>query len=1127
MFASKQALYVVVLQVFALQLIFASTSACQGIENVEISLNVHNASLIEVFSGIEARTNFAFVYNNEVRNITSRFSFSFSKVPVSEILLFVGQRESLKFKQINNNITVARQSGSVEYGSMQQSALRVAGRVTDKETGESIPGVSILLKGSNVGTTTDMDGNYNIDVSGDGAVLVFSYVGYMTQEIAVNDRSEIHIQMIFDARNLGEVIITALGIERDERNLGYAVEKVEGERLSENKTVNLSSALSGKIPGVDITNTANGVAGSKRVIIRGISSITGNNQPLWVVDGVPINTSSIGNATPSGGGGFDYGDGLTGLNADDIENITVLKGNAAAALYGSRASNGVILVNTKSGKDIDKNLSVAINSSLTLDEVVDFTDWQYEYGQGTRGNKPLNQTETLQAGNSGWGARMDGTPVVQFDGIARPYSPAKDNVKSFYRTGITRTNTASLLGNFDDHNFRISASNLGNRDVTPNASFDRNNLSVHSNSGFGKLSATVVLNYVDEKAENRQRIGGNYSNVNYTLIQLPTSVDVLDLQPGYDAFGKEIGIDNQGVITNPYFVTNKIYEVDRRRRVIASMDLKYEFTNWLYIKGRMMEDYLLFKKLDYTPSGVIWFPKGGGLNQNWRESNESNYELMIGSAFAVHDKLAFNGFIGGNIYKAATDIFTLDGSPFVIDGVYTSNNLANKYPSTNYIQSQTNSVFGMIELAYDDLLSVNFTGRKDWFSTLPTKNNSLFYPSVSVSYIFSDHVELPSWFNFGKLRGSFAQVSGGTDPYQLNLTYSLDRDQYRGINLQKVGNTLIPNTDLQPLLSSEYEIGLDLAFLNDRLDLNLSYYDRKTTQDIVQTDVSLATGFNRAVLNVGEMTNRGVEALVGYNVVDNETFSWDVTTSFSYNRNNVDYLGNTLSTIQIGASKTGSAFIHVEENHPYSAIKGFRHLRDENGQMVYDANGFPVRTPTTEIIGNGLYDKLLGIGNTFRWKGFSLYFLIDSKFGADIYSEQNSLAMSNGKHKMTLNGRETGVTGEGVTQTGEPNSVAVPVEKLNQYYGRIAGITENFVYDASFAKLRELSLGYRFPGEMLSKTPFKTASISMIGRNLFVLLKNTPNMDPESNTVSGNAQGISATVYPATRNVGINLNFTF
>lgn len=386
------------------------------------------------------------------------------------------------------------------------------------------------------------------------------------------------VQLSVDAQSLDEVVVTALNIERDEKSLGYVVEKIDGDRVNEIKTISLPSALSGKIPGVDITNTANGPAGSKRVTIRGISSITGNNQPLWVVDGIPINTTNIGNATPSGGGGIDFGDGLSGLNPDDIENITVLKGNAAAALYGSRASNGIILVNTKSGKGINKKLSVSLNSTFMLDEVIDFTDWQYQYGQGLQGRKPQNQAETLLAGNAGWGAPMDGSSVVQFDGVERPYSPVKDNVANFFQTGTTWTNTVSLLGNFDNHNFRISASNLTNEDVVPNSSFDRNNLSIHSNSKFGKLSATVVFNFIDEKATNRQRIGGNYSNVNYSLIQLPTNVNILDLQPGYDESGNEIGIDNQGVITNPYFVTNRIHEEDRRRIFIQA--------NGLYTKRR-------------------------------------------------------------------------------------------------------------------------------------------------------------------------------------------------------------------------------------------------------------------------------------------------------------------------------------------------------------------------------------------------------------------------------------------------------------------------------------------------------------------------------------------------------------
>jgi TonB-linked SusC/RagA family outer membrane protein len=845
------------------------------------------------------------------------------------------------------------------------------------------------------------------------------------------------------------------------------------------------------------------------------------------VDGIPINTSMIGNATPDGGGGLDYGDGLTGLNTDDIESISVLKGNAAAALYGSRASNGVILITTKSGRDAKKKTEVSFHSTFTLDKAVDLTDWQYDYGQGVNGKKPQTQQEALLGGNAGWGEKLDGSDVIQYDGVARPYSPHRNNFTEFYKGGQTWTNSVAISGHYENHNYRISASHVDNKDIVPNTGYSRNNFSIHSESRFGNLSVNVVADFINEKAQNRQRLGGNYSNVHYTLINLPSNINVSDLAPGYDTLGKEIGINNQGIPTNPYYTTNKIHQDDERRRFIGSLELKYDITPWLYAKGRMMADYLNFKELDYTPSGVIWYPKGGGLNQDGQTNSELNYEGMIGTAFSITQKAKINAFAGGNIYKRNRESFNINGSPFVIDDIYTANNLAVKYPSTGYYRKQTNSLFASAEVSYDDLLFLNFTGRQDWFSTLPVNNNSLFYPSVSLSYLLSRHLSMPSWISFAKLRGSFAEVSGDTDPYQLTLGYSLDRDNYNGINLQKISNSVIPNVNLQPLLSSEIEFGTDFGFVNDRINVNLTYYNRKTTQDIVVTQVSNSSGFAQAILNVGEIANKGFEAAIKTVPVRSGKFKWEVSANFSYNDNKVVSLGGDLPTILLVGSKTGSATINVEKGKRYGMIEGYTYLRDSKGAVVYDANGYPMNSTTPQILGNGLYDKIAGISNTFTYGPLSLYFLIDGKFGAEIYSEQNSLAVSNGKHKMTLAGRESGLTGDGVDAQGNANSIAVPVDKLSQYYGRVAGITENFVYDASFAKLREVSLGYQIPKKLLPAVPFSRAYVSLIARNLLILYKQTPNIDPESGTISGNAQGISATVYPTTRSYGVNLSLNF
>ena len=1013
----------------------------------------------------------------------------------------------------------------------------VSGTVVS-DLGEVLIGVSVkvsLPQGQQVANTiTDKNGSFTFNHLKAGRIydFTYSYVGYELTYVngfKVNEGKGNSILVRLKQRSsvLGEVVVTALNIKRDKRNTGYLVESLDGHNISENKTVNIQSSLSGKIAGLDVGTTANGVAGSKRVTIRGIASISGNNSPLWVVDGIPINTSVIGNATPSGGGGIDFGDGLTYLNPDDIDNISVLKGNAAAALYGSRASAGVILVTTKSGSKLAKNkFEVSYNGSYTIDQVKDLTDWQYEYGQGTGGKAPATLQDVLST-TGNWGAKLDGSEVLQFDNKLRPYVAQKDNVKNFYKDGSTRSNAIAFSGRTENTNFRVSYSNVANKDIIPNTSFNKNIFSLHSETKYNKLTVNSVITYAIEKVRNRQRVGGNYSNVNWTILNIPTNINVLDMKPGYDpATGAEIGITAQGIPTNPYFVTNRIAEEDERRRINGSLEIRYDFAKWLFAKGRILEDYYAYEEQDYTPSGVIWSPKGGGMNVDERKNSEENYEMIVGTnKHKLFSDLKISGFAGGNIYNSLLTASNVNGTVFILDNVYTINNLSVKYPSTRFYKQRTNSLFYSTELEFRDLF-VNVTGRKDWFSTLPLNNNSLFYPSVSFSYILNRRY-YPSWLSFAKLRGSFAQVSGGASPYQLDLSYGLDRDNYNGISLQRISNTVVPNANLKPLLSTEYETGVDLGMLSNKVTLNLTYYNRRTKQDIVSTNISITSGYNAAIVNLGQISNKGLETSLKVNIIDAKNFSWDVLGLFSYNKSKVENLGPGISKLQLAISKTGNAFINIEKGMAYGQIEGYTYSIDAKGNIIYDANGFPLSDGVVKVLGNANYDKIASISNSVSYKNFYFYFLVDSKFGAKIYSEINSLAVANGKSKSTLPGRETGIMGNGVTATGDPNSALVTPANLISYYGRVATITENYVYDASFIKLREISIGYRIPKSVVSKLHVSNASLSVVGRNLLTLYKKTPNFDPESNTTSDNAQGIGSAVYPVTRNLGISLNVTF
>jgi len=1117
-FMTRLAFIVIILTSTLTGVLMAREVKSQNISETKVSLDLKNADLRKVFTQLEKQSGFRFYYDQEIGNMQG---VTLKENTTLDVLLKkLADQKNLRFVQENSLIAVTKAPLPIPVppGSIK-------GHILEFETNEPLPGASIRIVELNRGLSSDVKGAYHLENIAPGKyTLQVSFVSFTTENIPIEITSgnELTIDVkLKSSSNLKEVVVTALNMKRDITNTGYLVESLDGNDVNENKTPNIINALAGKIAGVDASNTSDGVAGSKRITIRGITSISGNNQPLWVVDGIPINSTPITNASANNGG-IDFGDGLTGINPDDIASITVLKGNAAAALYGSRASTGVILITTKSGADVAKDkVRVDLSSTYTLDQAINYTNWQYEYGQGTAGQKPTTQQEAL-ASAADWGGKLDGSPAVQFDGVSRPYVAQKNNMANFYRDGQTLTNAVSLSGNTGITNYRISASDLNNSDVVPNTSYNRDIFSLNSHSKFKKLTVNAVVNYTADDATNRQKIGGNFSNVNYTILNLPTNVNVLDLKPGVTSSGNELGLTSEGIPTNPYFVTNDMHEDDQRRRINASLEVQYDFTDWLYARGRVLEDYFDYNEMDYTPPGVIWSPKGGGLNQNEETNAEENYEFIVGTpTLSLAKKLKISAFVGGNVYNTLLQTSTITGTPFVLPGVYTVNNLSVKYPSTGYYQQRTNSIFGNIDLSWDQLY-LNLTGRQDWFSTLPLNSNTLFYPGASLSYNIATKY-LPGWVYSAKVRGSVAQVSGGASPYQLTQSYVLDPNTYNGVSLQSIGNTTVPSENLKPLLSTESEFGTDLSFLNDKVSLALTYYARKTTQDIVTTSVSIASGYSNAILNVGEMTNKGIESTIKVNVAKSSKFTWDITGLFSYNANDVVSLGNNISNLQLGQSKTGNAFIDVEKGYAYGQIEGYSYERNSAGQIIYGANGIPLVNSQLQKFGSGVYNKLGSLSNNFIWKSFNLDFLLDSKWGAKIFSEENSLAVANGLSTLTLPGRQNGLVGNGVNAAGAPNNVLVTPANLNNYYASVASVTQNFVYDASFIKLREVALGYTLPQKLTVKTPFSRLNLSLVGRNLLILYKRTPNMDPESNTTSDNAQGLQATVYPPTRNIGLSL----
>jgi len=1031
-------------------------------------------------------------------------------------------------------------------GATSMLAQTISGKVTDAENGESLIGVNILVIGSDVGVITDIDGNYRIDAPSD-ATLRFTYTGYADQEIPVAGQSVVNV-ILESGVALDEVVVTALGIERSKKSLASSVTELGGEGFQESREINVANSLAGKIAGVNVSNIASGPQGSSRVVIRGNVSLSGNNQPLYVIDGVPLDNSGFGQAGLWGGA--DEGDGTSSINPDDIETLTVLKGANAAALYGSRASNGVILITTKSGSQ-RKGIGIEFQSNYVIDKPFDRLDLQSEYGHGRQGEKPADAAEAWSAGTSDWGARLDGSSVPQFDGQSRPYTDvSKANFDKFYNTGTTWTNSLGFSGGGDNQTIRINMANLENKGILPNSGFTRRNVSLSYNGKYAdKLTLTSKILYSNENAKNRPRVSDSPGNAPQGLVRLPRNYDVDDLRGDPDRLGTvPVGVttpDNKGVgdelqistnlwNQNPWFAAYQFENSDLRDRIITSQSARFDVTDFLYVQGRVGMDWYTRRETDITPFGT-GYQRRGSMTERERRQREINVEGLVGFDETFGD-FSVNAFVGGNRMRRNYDEIRASGSNFNIPFFYDVENGANQSLGTFVSKEGINSVFGSATLGYKNFLYLTGTARQDKFSTLNPETNDILYPSVGASLIFSELMNTSNGvFTYGKLRGSWAQVGGATSPYQLALTYGLGQG-HLGTTNASISQNSVPNPLLKPLLSTELEFGFDLRFFNNRLGVDFTWYKQNTEDDILSATISSASGFGGATINIGEVENTGVELLLTGRPYQSKDFNWDVTFNFSFNDSEVIALSDGIESIQIGEPRTRFAFINQVVGQPFSTITGFTQEMI-NGQPVFDPNtGFPVRSAGTSILGNGVHRFIGGLTNEISWKDLYLNFLIDFKTGGDIYSGTNVRLVGAGSHKMTVgqttglgfvsNGRES-ITVTGVDPEGNPLTMDIDQEDVSGFWGRYQQLSDRFIYDASFIKFRQLSLGYRIPRSLLEKTPVRSASLSFVARNLFLMLTNLENVDPESNYQNTNAQGLDYFGVPQTRSYGVNLKVTF
>ncbi|PGH40460.1 MAG: SusC/RagA family protein, partial [Candidatus Nephrothrix sp. EaCA] len=894
---------------------------------------------------------------------------------------------------------------------------------------------------------------------------------------------------------------------------------------------NVANALAGKIAGVDAAGISTGPGGSSRVVIRGNGSVTGNSQPLYVINGMPMDNSVPGGSSLPYGQGLtqsvDRGDGIAAINPDDIESITVLKGGTAAALYGSRGANGVILITTKKGK-AQKGVGIEYNSIFSFEKISVFPDYQYEYGQGDGGLKPTTLAAAQASGRRSFGSRIDGsTDYVAADGLKHPYVAQRDNLKNFYQTGNTFTNTLAFSGGNESILYRLSLSNLKAQSILPNSTYDRKTANLNISAKLSdKLRVESVMQFNLETGNNRPAAGDALGNPNWTPYGVANTVDIRWLSPGYDPEGNELLWNDVDIATNSYFVINKFKENDSKNRFIGQASVAYDILKNLTLKGTVTRDFYNYNFTSIMPTGTRYRFIGeyAGIKSDVAETNGM---FTVTYKTRLTDKFGISALGGANSRKFENKEINLIGQGFIQRYFYSFTNLATYSIVPNTTRTVTNSVFGSIDFDYKNFIFFTATGRQDWFSTLSPSNNHIFYPSFGTSFVLSDAFSLPRAISVARIRASWAQVGGGgPDPYAINHSYR-GVPSASSVPLQNVTSAAVTNSELRPFTSTTAEVGLNVQLLDNRLGLDLALYDRKTTDDIVNVPISSASGYNSAILNSGQLSNKGIEALLTGTPIKTANFSWDVSYNFAYNRSLVLKLADGISTVSLGSG--GNAYIKNNVNQTYGAIYGYRKLRDANGNIVFDTkSGLPMQTDINQELGKGVPPVITGLTNEFRYKNFSLSVMIDGKFGNNIFSVTEAYATRLGLLKSTLAGRENGLTLTGVTPAGDSYTHTIPVSNLRAgYYNSLNRYTELFIHDAGFVKLRQMIFTFRLPLEKLKFLKLQHASISLTGRNLLILYKNTVNFDPEQAITNGPAQGIESFGLPRTRSYGVHLMLKF
>ena len=1050
-------------------------------------------------------------------------------------------------------------------------SVTISGTLRDAETQEVIPGVAVQEKGAENGTYTDESGNYSLRLGDANATLVFQLIGYAKKEVSAASGTVIDIWLQPTGIQVGDVVMTALALERSSKDLGYAVQSLNSRQVSEVKSPNFVDNLAGKVAGVTISQGATGVGSTSKITIRGEASFT-NNNPLFVVDGTPINNNSIINFTNDAAAGFqevDFGNGGMEINADDVASVNILKGPSAAALYGTRASNGVVIITTKDGA-LKPGIGVSFNTSTFVERAFQLPQFQNSYGQGNSGQ--FEFVDGLGGGTNdnitySWGPALDqGTLISQFDSpvtlddgtevrggdvavhggrpiTPTPFTSQPNNLRDFYQTGFTTTNNLAISSGFDKGDFRLSYTDTRSKSIIPGVNLDRKNAFARFNfRPIEKLKVSSTINYVNSQSDNRPSNGYGSENINYSLVAWgPRSLNIANLedywQPGLEDVQQYSF--NYTFFDNPYFILRENRNSFNRDRIFGNVMANYQFTDNLSLSVRSGMDYSSEIRQFRRAFSTNRFRNGAYAEHlvNFRENNTDallNYNRR-------YRNFGFDLSVGANRMDQVASTTQTQALSLAQPGIFKLSNAASPLEVfQNDARKRINSAYGLLKLSYQDYLYLDITARNDWSSALATPvsaaNTSFFYPSVSASFVLSNLVDLPDVISFAKARASWAQVGNDTDPYQTAGTFVAQTP----VNSQPTfsDQSTIANAALLPEQTTNLELGYDIRFFDDRLRMDLTYYNSLTRDQIISLPIPISSGYTQRVVNGGEVRSEGLEVILGITPIINENFRWDATLNFSRNVTTVESLPDEAGTLTLAYSRVydnvnQTVWFQVQEGGRIGEMYGTGYLKTDDGQFILDDNGNFIADNNLQLLGNYNPDFILGLQNRFTWKDFHLGFLFDWRQGGVLVSRSLSLAGVGGQLIETENRPDAGIVAPGVVNVGtanEPqyveNTTAITAESYyRQYYDR--NHEENNVYDASYLKLRQVSLGYTWSNPSFLKRD-GALNFALIGRNLFAISE-IPHFDPEQLAVQGNqfVSGVEDMSYATTRSFGVKIGFDF